>query len=43
LGSGISLEPGLRISLSVVLFLASAALGFYLYRKFRRDGSMAFD
>jgi uncharacterized membrane protein YdjX (TVP38/TMEM64 family) len=43
LGSGISLEPGLRISLSVVLFLASAALGFYLYRKYRREGSAAFD
>ena len=39
LGSGITLEPGLRISLSVVLFLISAALGVYLFRRFRRDAT----
>ena len=39
LGSGITLQPGLRISLSVVLFLISAALGVYLFRRFRRDGT----
>jgi uncharacterized membrane protein YdjX (TVP38/TMEM64 family) len=39
LGSGITLEPGLRISLSVVLFLLSAALGVYLFRRFRRDAT----
>ncbi len=43
LGSGISLEPGLRISLSVVLFLISAALGVYLFRRFRHGGEDAFD
>ncbi|NQV57147.1 MAG: TVP38/TMEM64 family protein [Rhodospirillales bacterium] len=37
LGSGISLEPELRISLAVVLFLLSAALGIYLYRRYRKE------
>jgi uncharacterized membrane protein YdjX (TVP38/TMEM64 family) len=43
LGSGISLEPGLRISLSVVLFLISAALGLYLFRRFRNGSEDAFE
>jgi len=45
LGSGITLEPGLRISLSIVLFLLSAALGVYLFRRFRQggDASRAFE
>jgi uncharacterized membrane protein YdjX (TVP38/TMEM64 family) len=34
-GSGVRLNPGLRISLAVALFLASALLGFYLYRRYR--------
>lgn len=35
LGSGINLDPELRISLSVALFLVSAALGVYLYRRYK--------
>lgn len=36
LGSGIQVDPGLRISLSVALFVASGLLGVYLYRRMRR-------
>ena len=39
LGSGINVEPSLRISLSVVLFVVSALLGVSLYRKYRRGRS----
>lgn len=35
LGSGIKVDPALRISLSVALFLASAALGVFLYQRLR--------
>ena len=35
LGSGINIEPEFRITLSVVLFLASTVLGIYLYRQFK--------
>ena len=35
LGSGINLEPEFRITLSVILFLASAVLGVYLYRQYK--------
>lgn len=35
LGSGINLEPEFRITLSVILFLASAVLGTYLYRQYK--------
>ena len=35
LGSGITLDPALRITLSVLLFVVSAALGVYLYRRYR--------
>lgn len=38
-GSGISLEPGLRIGLSAVLFLVSGAIGVGLYRKYRHGKS----
>ena len=38
-GSGISLEPGLRISLSAALFLVSGIIGIVLYRKFRHGKS----
>lgn len=38
LGSGINIEPELRISVSVALFIASAVLGAYLYRRYRRNG-----
>jgi len=40
-GSGLQLEPELRISVSVVLFAASAALGIYLYRRFRKGREFA--
>ena len=36
LGSGISLEPELRITVGVLLFVLSAALGIYLYRNHRQ-------
>lgn len=35
-GSGIGIDPTVRIGLGVVLFLISGALGIYLYRRFRR-------
>ena len=40
LGSGINVEPSLRISSSVVLFVVSAALGVWLYRKYRHGRSL---
>jgi len=40
LGSGVSVDPALRISLSVVLFVASGLLGVYLYRHFRHGKSL---
>ena len=40
LGSGVAVDPGLRISLSVILFVASGALGVYLYRHFRHGKSL---
>ena len=36
IGSGVSLDPLWRISLGVLLFIASGLLGVYLFRKFRR-------
>ena len=36
LGSGINLDPALRITSSVVLFVLSAAIGGYLYRRYRQ-------
>ncbi|MEG3620232.1 VTT domain-containing protein [Magnetovibrio sp. PR-2] len=41
LGSGVSVDPALRITLSVVLFVASALLGVYLYRRFRHGKSLS--
>lgn len=38
-GSGITLEPGLRISLSAALFLVSGVIGIALYRKYRHGKS----
>jgi uncharacterized membrane protein YdjX (TVP38/TMEM64 family) len=35
LGSGVAVDPALRIGLSAVLFAASGGLGVYLYRRFR--------
>lgn len=39
-GSGITLEPAFRISVSVVLFIVSGALGIHLYRKYRHGKSL---
>lgn len=38
-GTGVSIDPAMRIGLSISLFLVSAVLGIYLYRKFRRGRS----
>jgi len=35
-GSGINLDTGMRLGLSVLLFVASGALGVYLYRHYRQ-------
>ncbi|HEY9081630.1 TVP38/TMEM64 family protein [Magnetovibrio sp.] len=40
LGSGVAVDPVLRITLSVVLFVASGLLGVYLYRRFRHGKSL---
>jgi uncharacterized membrane protein YdjX (TVP38/TMEM64 family) len=40
LGSGITVDPQLRIGLSVVLFVASGALGVWLYRRFRHGRTL---
>ncbi len=37
LGSGINLDPAIRITSSVLLFMLSAAVGVYLYRRYRRE------
>ncbi len=39
IGSGINVDPEARISLGVVLFAVSMAIGAYLYNRFRRDGA----
>ncbi len=39
IGSGIALEPGLRIGVSVLLFVVSGAMGVYLYRTYRHGKS----
>ena len=36
LGSGINLDPAFRITSSILLFVLSAALGIYLYRRYRQ-------
>ena len=36
-GSGVHLDPVVRITMAVVLLVASSALGIYLYRRYRRD------
>lgn len=40
LGSGVAVDPELRITLSVILFVASGLLGVYLYRRFRHGKSL---
>ena len=39
IGSGIEVDPEMRIGLSVVLFVVSGMLGVYLYRKYRHGKS----
>ena len=39
IGSGINVDPEARISLGIVLFAVSMAIGAYLYNRFRRDGA----
>jgi len=39
IGSGIALDPELRIGVSVLLFVVSSAMGAYLYRKHRHGKS----
>ena len=43
LGSGITLDPELRISLSVVLFAAASIIGVYLFRQYRRGRAVESD
>ncbi|PKU26057.1 TVP38/TMEM64 family protein [Telmatospirillum siberiense] len=40
LGSGIQVDPVQRVSLSVLLFVASAILGVYLYKRLRHGRSL---
>jgi uncharacterized membrane protein YdjX (TVP38/TMEM64 family) len=40
LGSGIHLEPEIRIGASVVLFVISGALGLYLFRRYRKNRAL---
>src|SRR3546814_4939667 len=40
LGSGIHLDPQIRIAASVVLFVVSGALGIYLFRRYRKSRAM---
>lgn len=40
LGSGIHLDPSLRIGASVVLFVASGMLGVYLFRRYRTSRAL---
>lgn len=35
-GSGVHLDPAVRIGLAVVLFIGSSVIGIYLYRRYRR-------
>jgi len=43
IGSGIQLDPLLRIGLGVALFICSGLLGIYLYRKYRHGKSLGED
>jgi uncharacterized membrane protein YdjX (TVP38/TMEM64 family) len=42
-GSGITLDPFWRISLSVILFIVSGLLGVYLYRRYRQGKTLGRD
>jgi uncharacterized membrane protein YdjX (TVP38/TMEM64 family) len=39
-GSGVTFEPGLRLSLAIALFLVSSLLGVWLYRRHRRGAAL---
>lgn len=39
-GSGVSLDPVVRLTLAVVLFVASSLLGVWLYRRHRRGSAL---
>ncbi len=43
LGSGIHVDPVLRISVSVALFVLSSALGVYLYKRLRQGHTLGAD
>ncbi len=43
LGSGFNLDPELRITLSVILFVGSVVLGVFLYRKYKRSAVLNAD
>lgn len=43
IGSGVNVDPTLRIGLAVVLFLVSGMLGVWLYRKYRHGHSLGED
>lgn len=43
LGSGIHLDPSLRIGASVVLFVVSSMLGVYLFRRYRTSRALDVD
>ena len=40
LGSGIHIDPGLRISAGIALFIASGMLGVYLFRRYRKSRAL---
>jgi uncharacterized membrane protein YdjX (TVP38/TMEM64 family) len=40
LGSGIHLNPEIRIGASIVLFVVSGALGLYLFRRYRKSRAL---
>lgn len=42
-GSGVHIAPGLKLGGAIVLFLASGALGVYLYRRYRHGYSLDTD
>lgn len=40
LGSGIHVDPGVRIAASIALFVASGMLGVYLFRRYRKSRAL---
>ncbi len=39
IGSGVNVDPEIRITLGVALFIVSMLIGMWLYKRFRRDGA----